>query len=300
MTQCVVMSQPFALVGLPASAWCRMPVHRQTSIQASARKDKASELLKLSRRHDRRDSGGHDNLHDLQTLLGCDFHDPQILLQAVTHRSAAQKSLDSNQRLEYLGDAVLGMVVAEHVFRTFPQFDEGILSTVRKEVVSARALASVAHREGLGRFALMNAYEEATGGRNKDALLSDLVESLIAAAYIDQGMDFAHDLVLRWLGNDIERAARDPSGSDSKSKLQEYLRHLDVPSATYHVVENGPKHNQKFISHVLIADKRLGWGTGKTKKAAEQAAAKYSLELIAQKSAEDLTSWCASFAQSPR
>lgn len=310
LCQCVSVTQPFALNGPPsrdagwvaAGACRREPAHRPSSVHMQARetqKDDVHEFLSLARRHTKKATGTADELGEMQELIGYQFSDLAVLVQAVTHRSAAPKSLDSNQRLEYLGDAVLGMVVAEHLFHTFPHFDEGQLSTIRKEVVSASALAKVARREDIGRFARLNAGEEATGGRNKEALLADLVEALIAAVYVDRGIDGARTLVLRWLGNDIKQAARDPSGSDFKSKLQEYLRRISVPDPSYHLMENGPKHNQKFIAHTLVADKRLGWGAGKTKKAAEQAAAKYSLEILEDKEPQDLKRWCASLVQPP-
>lgn len=323
LLQCVAVTQPFALqgpssrdAGWPAgassrcegrNAQCRLasqgllplPSYRpSTHVRESPQAD-VHEYLKLARRHTKKATGKADELGELQELLGSKFSNRAVLVQAVTHRSAAPKSLDSNQRLEYLGDAVLGMVVAEHLFLTFPQFDEGQLSTIRKELVSACALAKVARREGLGRFARLNAGEEATGGRNKEALLADLVEALIAAVYVDRGIDGARTLVLRWLGNDIQQAALDPAGSDYKSKLQEHLRRISVHGPSYHLVENGPKHNQKFTAHTLVADKRLGWGVGTTKKAAEQAAAKYSLQLLEEKEPLDLERWCASLVQPP-
>ena len=294
-------TEPFVQNSLPASSRPVLVVCRPTVplTAPSARRQDAQEIAKLVRRHSKQATGSAGSLGELQRLLGVEFSNAAILKQAVTHRSAARKSTESNQRLEYLGDSVLGMVVAEHLFRTFPQFEEGQLSALRKEVVSSRALAAVARREGLGSFALLNAGEEATGGRNKEALLADLAEALIAAVYLDQGMEAARVLVLRWLGDDIQRAARDPSGSDFKSKLQEHLRSVSVPQPSYHVVETGPKHHQKFTAHVLVAERRLGWGNGKTKKAAEQAAAKYSLEMLQDKSPDELLSWCAAVRQAP-
>ena len=247
----------------------------------------------LARWHSRNATGREDDLDELQGLLGFAFSNRSVLAQAVTHRSAATQSLDSNQRLEYLGDAVLGMLVAEHLFQTFPGFDEGRLSTIRKEVISASALAQVARRQDLGRFARLNPGEEATGGRNKEALLADLVEALVAAVFVDGGLDAARLLVLRWLHEDIRLAARDPAGSDFKSKLQEQLRRICVPDPVYHVVETGPKHNQKFTAHALVGESRLGWGTGKSKKAAEQAAAQYSMQLLEEKNPSELSQWCA-------
>lgn len=316
-------TQPFALPGAPlpllGGGCCAAPaagthvqppgeaapvLRGRTAVRAQARPvgqeqagrpgEDAEQYLRLARRHTKLATGGEAEHGELQALLGCQFRDLAVLRQAVTHRSAAPKSLDSNQRLEYLGDAVLGMVVAEHLFHAFPHFDEGQLSTMRKEVVSASALAKVARREDLGRFARLNAGEEATGGRKKEALLADLVEALIAAVFVDQGLDASRDLIMRWLGDDMKHAARDPYGSDYKSKLQELLRQVNVPVASYHVVENGPKHNQKFTAHVLVADQRLGWGVGRTKKAAERAAAEYSLQLLEEKGGEQLEAWCRS------
>jgi len=320
LAQCVVLAQPFALGGCsgagarwrgaaqascartrgaqpwPAPVPCsgspqRAPV--PLALRGGSRDRQQASHVQLARRHTKRATGREDGLDELQRLLGFAFSNSSVLAQAVTHRSAAKKALDSNQRLEYLGDAVLGMVVAEHLFQTFPAFDEGRLSSIRKEVVSASALARVARRHDLGRFAQLNAGEESTGGRNKEALLADLVEALIAAVFVDGGLDAARTVVLRWLEEDIRLAARDPSGSDFKSKLQEALRRIRMPDPVYHVVETGPKHNQKFTAHALVAERRLGWGTGKSKKAAEQAAAQYSIQVLEDKEPAELLQWCA-------
>ena len=227
------LSGPVARAGAsPRRAQCAGAIHAKARSQRDAEQgarrpsEDSQHYLRQVRRHAKRATGGESELDQLQALLGCQFRDLALLRQAVTHRSAAPKSLDSNQRLEYLGDAVLGMVVAEHLFRTFPNFDEGQLSTMRKEVVSASALAKVARREHLGRFARLNAGEEATGGRNKEALLADLVEALIAAVFVDRGLDASRALVMRWLGDEMKEAVRDPFGSDFKSKLQEQLRQI--------------------------------------------------------------------------
>lgn len=238
-----VLTQPFQLWPSPSGRLVSCRVHRQTPaagvVCAQAHPQPASKranqdvdhYLQQVRRHAKRATGVESELDELQALLGCKFRDLNLLRQAVTHRSAAPKSLDSNQRLEYLGDAVLGMVVAEHLFRTFPHFDEGQLSTMRKEVVSASALAKVARRENLGKFARLNAGEEGTGGRNKEALLADLVEALIAAVFVDQGLDASRALVMGWLGDEMRQEVRDPFGSDFKSKLQAQLRQIRSGSA---------------------------------------------------------------------
>ncbi len=316
LAQLCVLAQPLALSPLPQCACARVWQLAAPAFRAVARdlqpwpappapgtmrkasmqwalRARPGASHELARWHSRNATGRENDLDELQGLLGFAFSNRSVLAQAVTHRSAATQSLDSNQRLEYLGDAVLGMLVAEYLFQTFPGFDEGRLSTIRKEVVSASALAQVARRQDLGSFARLNPGEEATGGRNKEALLADLVEALVAAVFVDGGLDAARLLVLRWLHEDIRLAARDPAGSDFKSKLQEQLRRIRMPDPVYHVVETGPKHNQKFTAHALVAETRLGWGMGKSKKAAEQAAAQYSIQLLEEKNPSELSQWCA-------
>jgi dsRNA-specific ribonuclease len=146
------------------------------------------------------------SLKKLEQSLGIEFKNITLLEQALTHRSVAKTTLDSNQRLEFLGDAVLGMVVADHLYQSYPHLKEGELTAMRKEVVNTQALAGVARAEGLGNWVLMSSLEDHTGGRKKESILADTTESIIAAVYLDQGLQTATGLILRWVGGLIQKA----------------------------------------------------------------------------------------------
>lgn len=152
-------------------------------------------------------SFSQSSLNSMEKKLGISFRNRSLLEQALVHRSTVKNNLDSNQRLEFLGDAILGMVVADFLYRTYPQLREGDLTTIRKEVVNSQALAKVAKTVGLGDWILMTDLEEHTGGRTKESILADATESLIAAVYLDQGLESASELVIRWLGDMVKQVS---------------------------------------------------------------------------------------------
>ena len=180
----------------------------------------------------------------------------------------------SNERLEFLGDAVLGLVVTDHIFRTYPHLPEGELAKVRATVVSAAALAEVAAELHLGEAVLLGKGEAQSGGREKPSILADALEAVIGATYLDGGWSAAADLVLGLLGTRIAEAALGPGGQDYKTRLQELAaRRFDALPA-YEVVDSGPDHAKRFVAHVLVGGRRSGRGEGRSKKQAEQAAAR--------------------------
>ncbi len=201
----------------------------------------------------------------------------------MAHRSwcAETAGVESNERLEFLGDAVLGLVVTDHVFRTYPSLPEGHLAQVRAAVVNAGALAEVAEEVGLGQALLLGKGEDASGGREKPSILADAMEAIIGAVYLDGGWDAADALVMGLLGGRIAEAAAGPGGHDFKTRLQEVaaVRYDQLPR--YEVVGEGPDHAKHFTAVVHLGGNPSGSGEGRSKKQAEQAAAKVAWERIA-------------------
>jgi ribonuclease-3 len=198
------------------------------------------------------------------------------LARALAHRSwcAETPGMASNERLEFLGDAVLGLIVTDHIFRAYPDLPEGELAKVRATVVSAATLAEVAAELELGDAILLGKGEDASGGREKPSILADALEAVIGAVYLDAGWDGASELVLGLLGERIAEAAAGPGGQDYKTRLQELAaRHFDgLPR--YEVADEGPDHAKRFFATVFLAGTNRGVGEGRSKKQAEQAAAR--------------------------
>jgi ribonuclease-3 len=211
----------------------------------------------------------------LAQRLGHDFGDPTLLRRAMCHRSwvAEHDGEVSNERLEFLGDAVLGWVVADLVFRNFADLAEGALTDLRKSVVNANALAEVAAELDVGQHLLLGKGEDAAGGREKVSILSDAMEALLGAVYLDGGRDVAFGVVERLFLPRLEDAVGSLDRLDFKSALQEILSRLGRPSPDYKVRSTGPDHDKVFFATVVVAKDQLGRGEGRSKKAAEQAAA---------------------------
>ena len=207
------------------------------------------------------------------------FAEPSLLHQALSHRSwcAEREGEPSNERLEFLGDAVLGLAVAEHCYHAYPDFAEGRLAKVRSAVVNARVLAEVAEDLGVGDVLLLGKGEESSGGRAKASLLSDATEALIGAVYLDAGWPAARSLVLRLLGRRIEAAADEPDVFDHKSRLQEATVRRGEGVPVYEVQGSGPDHGRRYRAEVFVGGDRRGAGEGTSKKDAEQAAAAAAL-----------------------
>jgi len=179
----------------------------------------------------------------------------------------------SNERLEFLGDSVLGLVVSNYVFSTFPDLPEGQLSEVRAGVVNARVLAEVATGLGLGQHLLLGKGEDTAGGREKQSILADAFEAVVAAIFLDSGFVAAEALVLRCLEGRIAEAAAGPGGRDYKTRLQEHAARLHLGRPRYIVSDEGPDHAKSFFSTVMLDGVPCGQGEGRSKKEAEQAAA---------------------------
>ena len=237
-----------------------------------------------------RDSGaaaGRDPA-ELPSALGVPLGE-ELLERALTHRSYAYENggLPTNERLEFLGDSVLGVVVTDTLFRGYPNLPEGQLAKLRAAVVNMSALADVARGLDLGAYVRLGRGEDGTGGRNKPSILADTLEAVIGAVYIDCGAEAASGLVHRLFDPVIERSARLGAGLDWKTSLQELTaaRLLGVPE--YQVEESGPDHQKSFRAFVLVGGGVLGTGEGRSKKAAEQQAAEAAWMAINARIADD-------------
>ena len=212
------------------------------------------------------------------------FVDRELLARAMAHRSwcAEVPGNLSNERLEFLGDAVLGLVVTDYLYRTYPDLPEGQLAQVRASVVNAEALAEVAEEIGLGADLLLGKGEDASGGREKSSILSDAMEAVIGAVYIDGGWDAAAELVMRLLGERIVEGAAGPGGRDFKTRLQELSARMYDELPRYHHVSDGPDHAKRFEATVSVNGEAVGRGEGRSKKQAEQAAARFAWETLSR------------------
>ncbi len=217
----------------------------------------------------------------IEARFGYTFTDPDLLALALSHRSVTSEdpSLPNNERLEFLGDAVLQLVVTEYIYKEFEDLAEGQLAKVRAAVVSRQTLADVARKLGLGEHLALAPSEEATGGRDKDSILADGVEAVLGAIYLDSGLSETAGLILRLWSDRIADRAKAPGVRDYKTRLQEVL----AKSGTrphYQVQGTGPDHMRHFTAEVRVRGDRLGAGEGRSKKAAEQAAAAQALERL--------------------
>ncbi len=211
----------------------------------------------------------------LEQRLGYTFVTPDLLHRALSHRSwvAESDAEHSNERLEFLGDAVLGWVIADLVFRNFSDRAEGALTDLRKSVVNATALAEVAVELSLGDHLLLGKGEGAAGGRHKVSILSDAFEAVLGAVYLDGGAQAAFDLVERLFTPRLERSIENLHRLDYKSALQELVSQRGLVGPDYSVKSSGPDHDKTFVATVKVAKAVAGEGVGRSKKSAEQAAA---------------------------
>lgn len=220
---------------------------------------------------------------DLEERIGHAFTTPRFLRHALTHKSYANENrlLEHNERMEFLGDAVLSFVVSEYLMKTCPDSTEGDLSRLRAVVVSEPALAAVGREIGLGKYLLLGRGEEQTGGRDKDSLLADCVEALIAAVYLDAGKDRAEAVILRFFEDLIRKTCSMRGTFDYKTELQELCQERLKLLPEYRVVsESGPDHRKQFEVELTVMGRVYGRGAGRSKKEAEQRAAKEALEKL--------------------
>ncbi|NDH87541.1 MAG: ribonuclease III [Actinobacteria bacterium] len=222
----------------------------------------------------------------LEERLGYHFVEPGLLVHALTHRSwcAEHPGDESNERLEFLGDAVLGVVVTDHLFSAFPDLPEGQLAKARAAVVSSTTLAEVGRELGVGLDLRLGKGEDASGGREKASILADAVEAVLGAMYLDGGVEPVRRLVLEQLSQRIDQAAERPGDKDYKTRLQEVAAHDGFTPPVYALTESGPDHHKRFHATVAVGGERLGAGTGTSKKEAEQKAARAAYE---RRSAQD-------------
>lgn len=227
----------------------------------------------------------NSNLQQLEAVLGHRFKDRALLLRALTHTSHLHESDGINgndyQRLEFLGDAVLGMLLAELLYHGHPDWDEGDLSRLRARLAGQDMLADRARTLDIGEFMLLGRGEEQSSGRTKDSILADVLESLLAALYLDAGLEVARSLVERLFADLAAKPQSLTLGRDSKSELQELLSVLGASMPEYSLFEeSGPPHDRLFHFKVLLDGRCVGEGQGKSKKIAQQAAAAQALGSI--------------------
>jgi len=231
-----------------------------------------------------------ERLHDLEKRIGYCFKDITLLERALTHASYTNregKKVEDNESMEFLGDALVGMIVSEYMYINYPEHSEGELSQARAFVVSRVSLAEEAKKLGLGEFLRLGRGEEASGGRGRNSILANAFEALVAAIYLDRGLKECRQFVISRLGLAIKRALEAPNLSDYKSRLQEYAQAYFSTKPEYKVVaEWGPGHRRTFEVEVYIEGKWMGKGVGFSKKAAEQRAAQDALERIKEENAE--------------
>lgn len=220
---------------------------------------------------------------ELREALGSPLLDAELLDRALTHRSYAYENggLPTNERLEFLGDSVLGVVVTDTLYRAHPDLSEGRLAKLRAAVVNARALAEVARTIGLGAHIKLGRGEEATGGRNKSSILSDTVEALIGAVFLSGGFEHSGAVVHLLFDPLMENAARLGAGLDWKTSLQELSAGHGLGVPEYVIEDQGPDHEKTFTAQVRVGANLYGDGTGRSKKEAEQQAAETAYTTIA-------------------
>jgi ribonuclease-3 len=280
-----------SLEGTPSVFPVSMQGLRQVRI--SVPPDEAAEARRLIETH-RADAEGavvipiRHEFEPLERRLGYRFRDRGLLEHALTHKSRAQEDASGgvadNESLEFLGDAVLGLVVAEMLFREFPHFHEGQKSKVKATLVSTTSLAAMAEHLGLGEHLLLGRGEEKTGGRRKQALLADTCEALIAAIFLDGGLDDARRFILTELSDEIARVRSPEFLRDFKSMLQERLQGSERPLPDYVITRaTGPDHDKLFHVEVRVAGETLADASGRTKKEAEQEAARLALFRLAKR-----------------
>ena len=222
-------------------------------------------------------------IKDLEASIGYKFQNISLLQNALTHSSYANErwhnSLLSNERLEFLGDSILGMLVAEYLFRAFPDRPEGELTRMRADMVCETTLAAVANRIGLGEHLLLGHGEERLGGRTRASILADAVESMIAAAFLDGGREAALGIVRRYIL--VEVPVKKLNNVDYKTQLQELVQQKKNQILVYRLTgESGPAHDKHFDVEVLLNGQSVGTGSGSSKKRAEQDAARCAIERL--------------------
>jgi ribonuclease-3 len=279
----------FRITGNP-QAILPMSMSPLGEVRIAVHDDAADDARRIIESH-REDVGARvvrlrDEFDEIETRIEYRFRDRGLLEHALTHKSRAAEDISGgvadNESLEFLGDAVLGLIVADALFRQYPNYDEGQKSKIKASVVSTQALARQAEDIRLGDHLILGRGEEKTGGRFKQALLADAYEALIAAIYLDGGLEAAETFLRRELKNAIDAGAeRNFVGQDYKSALQERVQALGRPLPEYRIAgEAGPDHRKVFSVDVVVGGEVLGSASGRAKKEAEQEAARLALDRL--------------------
>ncbi len=226
-----------------------------------------------------------DRFVDIEEALGVRLVDRRLLRQALTHRSHAFEAggQPHNERLEFLGDAVLGVVITDRIYRALPDAPEGRLAKVRAAAVNTHSLADVGRALGVGDVVLLGRGEEQSGGRDKDSILADTTEALLGAVYLDLGMEQATALVHRLFGDLLDDIVNRRESLDYKTSLQELTAAALSTLPVYELSEAGPDHEKRFTAVVAVTGDLLGRGEGRSKKEAEQAAAQQAYGALAER-----------------
>ncbi|MEC2128392.1 ribonuclease III [Brevibacillus centrosporus] len=224
---------------------------------------------------------------ELQERIGVRFHDESVLRQAFTHSSYVNeqrgKRIQDNERLEFLGDAVLELTVSQFLYKTFPKMSEGEMTKLRAAIVCEPSLVKFAELLNFGDLVLLGKGEELTGGRQRPALLADVFEAFVGALYLDQGVDAVFTFMEKYVYPRVDKGEF-AQVTDFKSQLQEFVQQDNLGDIQYRIVEErGPAHNREFVSEVLLNNRSLGVGSGRSKKEAEQQAAARALVKLGDK-----------------
>lgn len=222
------------------------------------------------------------NLVELEQKIKYQFKDKEVLKKALTHTSYAyERNVESNEKLEFLGDSILEFVSSEYLYLKFPKLKEGEMTKVRATVVCENSLYKIAKKLGFGKFLYLGKSELATGGNDRPAILADSVEAVIAAIFLDGGLESAQKFIIENLSEEIEVASKNVGQKDYKTVLQEKLQANGDVKIEYIIIrEKGPDHDKTFEAEVRCNNKKLATGIGKTKKQAEMKAAEKALEEI--------------------
>ena len=218
------------------------------------------------------------DLSKLEKIIDYKFNDKKYLKIALTHKSYLDEQTDylSNQRYEFLGDTILDFDLTLYLFNNFPNLDEGNLTKIRSSAVDQSSLVALGKKINIGDFIFLSKSEDASGGRNKKSIIEDAVEALIAAIYLDGGLENVNKFVSKYIYPNIKELSQDPGKKDYKTRLQEHYAKIGK-KVTYENTSTGPDHSKEFSSKVLLSDNVIGTGKGKSKKNAEQMAAKAAL-----------------------
>lgn len=219
------------------------------------------------------------DIREFEKKLGYEFKNKNLIETALTHTSYAnERGVESYERLEFLGDAVLQMLTSRYIYVNYPKFPEGKMSRMRANIVCEATLSQIAYKIGINEHARLGKGEELTGGRNRPSILADMVEATLAAVYLDGGIDKAREIIFDAYGHIIENAAQGKLNTDYKTALQEKLQQNGSVKIEYTLIgEEGPAHDKRFTMSVSAWGKVLGEGSGRTKQEAQQQAAKKAL-----------------------